>query len=233
MNLQMVYLGPSASDSAAFFKIFERCSSALRSLQIHLHGDMPLPELTDDHVAMAIPLTSFRIAVNGETDLKIFPFLRPFTMSHLKALSITGSIDIDCHLLRPAMNTIEILSLQIQRDLPLSLSALPKLSFLRIATIPWLDDSVSGDIMRTLVSTIAPTHRIRTIMISFRLAPQNICDVFDTTLSSIIGLRAVHVETRGEVGNPAAGYFPQLSAKGILRMAAHNEESWGDAIEGL
>ncbi|KAJ7662829.1 hypothetical protein DFH06DRAFT_358295 [Mycena polygramma] len=212
---EVAFQGDFGADSSGLFlTIFGRCSAAVRHLHMHPTGNHDMPFEHSDTPA-TIPLTSLDVSSFSTSPLS--PALWVFTVSHLKALSISGLITWTR--LAPAMGTIEVLSvhLQLGSTTDLDLSAFPNLSILRISC-----PHTSRDILRGLVSTIPPTHGIRTVVIPVRLSNQDLCAILDDTLSTLqLSVVEVEVVERG-LAAQATNYFPRLRTKGLVRTPAYD-----------
>lgn len=103
-------------DAEMFLNMFERCSPTIRKLHLHFSGDLPpsLPGIPRDHARAPIRLISLDIKTSGSLNPQLLPTLRPFSLSHLKALSISSLSGIAWHELAPVMGTIEILSIVVR-----------------------------------------------------------------------------------------------------------------------
>ncbi|KAJ6473361.1 hypothetical protein C8R47DRAFT_1145304 [Mycena vitilis] len=226
---EVTFQGDFGADSSGLFlTIFGRCSRAVRHLHLHPIGDRAMPFAYSDTPA-TIPLTSLNIA--SLSTRRPRPALWVFTVSRLKALSISGFID--WARLAPAMDTIEVLSLHIQPGSAseVDLSAFPNLSLLRISCVHASRNIV--DSLRGIVSTIPPTHRIHTIVIPVRLSDWELCAIFDDTLSPLqLSVVEVEVADRGHAAQ-AADCFPRLRTKGLLRVKELRLDWWENIVRAL
>ncbi|KAF7354316.1 hypothetical protein MVEN_01120000 [Mycena venus] len=225
-------------DSGSFPNIFERCSPAVRQLHLHFSGDLPpsLPGIPRYHARAPIRLVSLGIKTSGSLNPQLLPTLHPFSLSHLKALSISSLSGIAWDELAPIMGTIEILSIIVQRShTGLDLSAFPRLSVLCIEPVVGLDDSIQANIIETIVSTIMPASKVHTVVVPiFDILP-NFCDVLDTTLSQL-PLPTVDVQVRyAELVDEASACFPRLSAASRVRtcLLPRNFDWWEDITSRL
>jgi hypothetical protein len=101
----------------------------------------------------------------------------------------------------------------------LDLCAFPRLSVLRIAPVRIIDLSSQSDAVGTLVSTISRAPHVRTVVVSLTKIGPEICDPLDLGLSSL-PLHTVKFEVNPEAYDEAAGFFPRLRAKNMVRSHA-------------
>jgi hypothetical protein len=89
----------------------------MQRLELTLSCSFPSPTVRDAEVTTPIPLVSLWLTLfgSGTLDRRLFPFLFPFSLSHLKALYIgTTTDDIPWHELYPAFNGLELLSVPVK-----------------------------------------------------------------------------------------------------------------------
>ncbi|KAJ7912733.1 hypothetical protein B0H13DRAFT_2006338 [Mycena leptocephala] len=229
--------GTKSPESTTFVKIFERCSPAVRKLELDFFGDPPFSAVSETPAA-PIPLASLMIATFGAINRPFLPGLHPFSTSNLKAFKIESSYEIVWHELEPAIKTIEILSIRVQSHISLNLSAFPRLSVLYIHTgTLGINDEVQGEIINTVLSTIPTEHNIHTIVITRDPSmPRSVWEALDLTLSRL-RLSTVELHVYGPPENlpnrDDAVCFPQSSAKDILRVVPYNPNWWEDITSGL
>ncbi|KAJ6566880.1 hypothetical protein B0H19DRAFT_1374268 [Mycena capillaripes] len=206
---------------------------------LNLTADWPLPDFPDRDIEAAIPLASLMISTAGSLDHRLLSALRLFTVTHLKALMIQTFWDIRWHGLAPALNTIEILSIIVQRNhMGLDLSQFPRLSVLRIVlragTMSWLDGGAQADRVVAILSTIRPEHRIHTVVITMYRMCSILSDtggVLDDMLFSLC--LPIELQVWVDYTATAAACLPRLRANHMLRVVPHNPRWWEDTIEGL
>ncbi|KAJ6534123.1 hypothetical protein B0H19DRAFT_1271865 [Mycena capillaripes] len=230
--VRQVKLRPPGSslEPEIFPRIFERSSPALSHLELRLNGSISSLPVNDARVGTPIALVSLRLELQGTLDHRLLPFLRPFDISHLKALYLNGiRIDsINWPELASAMTGLEVLSLLVQYTKALHLSAFPNLSNLGIA-IPSGEITIQRNMMTRLMSTIAPTHHIRTIVLWLHWMMPDLCMSLDAVLSTV---HVPTVEIQVDV-EECDTFFPRLSAKNMLHVVPRNPQWWDDIIGSL
>ncbi|KAJ7662814.1 hypothetical protein DFH06DRAFT_1325164 [Mycena polygramma] len=230
--LRRVRLTGSSPKARHFRKMFERCSTELKHLQLRCCIRVPLRDLTAPQSRPAVPLTSLRIGLAGEVDHRFLSALHPFDLAHLKVLSLHGHVRIHWNEVAQALTAVEILCLTLkQTHWGLDLSVFPNLSHLRITTARGFDKAIEADNMRTLLSTIASVPSIH-ISIYFVDMKREVCEIVDAALCGL-PLRTVEAEVNLQDLHLATEYLPQLHSNNMLRVVPHNFHWWKDVVETL
>ncbi|KAJ7654044.1 hypothetical protein DFH06DRAFT_1474666 [Mycena polygramma] len=219
-----------------FLDIFQRCSPAIKHLDLYFSGRTPLPVLPLSRTSKVATLTtlsvqSFRPII---FDRHLLFVLHPFTLANLRALRISAS-PIEWLDLAPAMKALEILGIYNMNDhRNIDLTAFPNLHLLHIR----VDSMSPAETTMNLLSSITRASHLRTLILQLSLIdPQQltaVCSVFDQALSNYPGL-TVELEytkslsglevTQAQVDQVVAN-FPHLSAKKMLRSVPYNPSWW-------
>ncbi|KAJ6513663.1 hypothetical protein C8R47DRAFT_1091567 [Mycena vitilis] len=211
--------------------IFQRCSPAMKHLKLWLLGIRAFVSFPICYTPKIVTLTtlSVRSFTPLSLDRQLFHFLRPFTLSCLRALSLfAGSVEwLD---FAPEMNGLEILSIDGVCDhINLDLTAFPSLHLLRVRVAP-ADSTTSGvDRNMNLLSSITRAPHVRTLILDLSLLqPQQlpaVCSAYDQVLSNHREL-AVEIEFTEAQTEQVAANFPHLNAKKMLCSIPHTIFWW-------
>jgi hypothetical protein len=212
-----------------FPKIFERCSPALRDLELQLSRSPPSLPVRAAGVTTPIPLVSLRLAIHGTLDHRLFAFLQPLSVSQHKALSLVRINDgIVWHELYPVFHRLEFLSVPIQVRVfdpclalalisvqytkALDLSQFPHLSYLSLLIMTPQSETQKNLIAR-LVSTMTPILHIRRLGVQISWMLSDSCAFIDAVMSTI-DVPIVEVQVHAEKW---AKFFPRLTEKNMVR----------------
>ncbi|KAJ7617656.1 hypothetical protein DFH06DRAFT_1237589 [Mycena polygramma] len=219
-------------DPQALGKILERCSPALRILDLCLSLPMASAPSHAHSGAARIALTSLKIHNRGHAiDQRLGSLLHPVTLSNLKALWIAApSQPIHWPELIPLVNAIEILRIDLSSNhLSLELSALPKLDVFCIDIDSWGNLDIERERMLQLLPIMRAASSIRTLIVSGHYIPRGLCEIFDEMLSTPPTIRIMSADPFEEV----AAYFPRLSRTDTLSIMPYNCSWWEDMVREL
>ncbi|KAJ6472263.1 hypothetical protein DFH09DRAFT_1110388 [Mycena vulgaris] len=173
--------------------IFQCCSSGINKADIGFHG-LQLHALPGRDVRQPMPLMALEISDADAFDGRIHPILHPFTVSHLRALTITEKLKrpINWLELALAINTIDILYIMAHAR----------------------KYRAQADIVTTLLSTIPPVHHIHTIIVGrgMRGIP-GLTEVLDSVLAPL-PLPTIEIEMRGRRAGSAL--FPRFNTNEMI-----------------
>ncbi|KAJ7604726.1 hypothetical protein DFH06DRAFT_1253895 [Mycena polygramma] len=230
-----------------FPDMFQRCSPAIKHLDLYFSGRAPLPALPIRHTPKVAALTTLSVQSIRPMmlDRHLLFVLHPFTLTNLRALNISAS-PIEWHDLAPAMKALEILGIyNMNGHRNIDLTAFPNLRLLHIR----VDSMSPAHTTTNLLSSITRASHLRTLVLELSLPDQQqltgVCSVFDPALSNHREL-AVEVEfaqalsKHGGAGfkvevtqaerDQAAANFPHLSAKKMLRCVPHKRLWWEETV---
>ncbi|KAJ7342379.1 hypothetical protein DFH08DRAFT_811471 [Mycena albidolilacea] len=224
----------SSAEPQVLPRIFERCSPACRDLELTLGCSHPLlPNVRDAEVMTSIPLKTLRLPLFGSAlDRGLLPFLSPFDLPHLKALSIdrtANDSDIFWPEFYPVFNRLEFLSVCVMHAKTLDLSQFSNLSYLCISMEM---DSISQQDMARLLSTMTSTHHIRELRVWFNVIEPDleVCTWVDAVMSTVgIPIVEVRVHEAGWIK-----FFPRLREKNLVLIVPPGRGwRWDDIIATL
>ncbi|KAJ6463933.1 hypothetical protein C8R45DRAFT_1024641 [Mycena sanguinolenta] len=231
-TLCRVKLSATFPDPAAFLAVWDKCSPAIKHLELRCRNDM------QDDLHPTVPHSSAPVALRSlKLDMyncdSVDEWLNhencPFDLSQLAVLSVTNPRAILLGIRRsrmiPALQTIQALDLNIgisfDEEAFIDLSLFSNLQFLRISLYCQLHQIAIA--LQTL-STITVSSAICDIVISFwptLIKAQAICDQLD---SKIAGLPLQHSWSVGLEMNImnidyytwVASLFPRLQSRNLL-----------------
>ncbi|KAJ7916343.1 hypothetical protein B0H13DRAFT_2449374 [Mycena leptocephala] len=147
--------------------MWERCSPTIRHLELEYHLRSADALLAIPPCVAAVQLSSLRIRSRGRVHYRLTQNLCRFDLSQLNAFSLGPGVDVSWQDFAPVVRTIQVLDVAVhgilwqEEKCAIDLAAFPNLLLLHLS----LAQPVPRMALAKL-STIIPTNRIHTIVIS-------------------------------------------------------------------
>ncbi|KAJ6463925.1 hypothetical protein C8R45DRAFT_1024622 [Mycena sanguinolenta] len=238
-TLRRVKLSGIFPHPAAFFAVWDRCSPAIKHLELRCRNRIQYDlHPTVPHSSAPVALRSLKLdmySFNGVDEWLSHDFC-PFDFSQLAVLSVTDPTLLGIRQPRtiPALQTIQALDFNIgissDQEAFIDLSLFSNLQFLRISF--YCQSHLIAIALQTL-STFTVSSPIRDIVISFSPAntnAQTICDQFDSKIASLPlqHLWSVGFEINIGYYTWLADFFPRLQSRNLVCRPLHSVFHYAD-----
>ncbi|KAJ7493926.1 hypothetical protein FB451DRAFT_1551217 [Mycena latifolia] len=236
-HLSRVNVTANFTDPSIFLRIWERCSSNLIHLEIHLiepsnAAMQPVPSIRPPRIR----LESLRSISAEYIKDWLMHDLCPLDVSHLKILSTARRHEdvFRWPIFAPALRTIEVLDFcPMPHANIIDLSILPKLALIRMS----IGSSQGWHIALKILSTLPAVSRVRKIVIntSFFVTGYRCAQLDSKLLSLPVRPRPV-LELESVPEGPSRDYlnkfFSRMISLNLLRYIAH-DENWFENFGGV